>query len=112
MTAPVLSPQERLVVDALGIHDLDILAAMEEHADDIVPCESKECDKPADVRAILTCCGHNDKACTFHFERAKGVVSDWLFALLLAGDAPTCRHCKHHHPVGSRFDDLWKVVGL
>ncbi|MCC2033091.1 hypothetical protein [Microbacterium allomyrinae] len=97
-----LTPAEAAEVRRFGMFDFDILAEMEEHADDIVPCV--RCDEEATHATICrgTGCTVRQTICTAHLATVR---ADCRKKLL------TCHHCGFDAP-GTGLDSMAKVVLL
>lgn len=97
-----LTNAERTEVARFGIHDLDILAAMEEHADDVVPCI--QCGQESS-HAII-CRG---QACTVRVT----ICANHLAQVRAANRRLTirCDTCGFRAP-GTGIDSAAKVVPL
>lgn len=107
MSTPVLSPVEQDEVSRFGIHDLDVLAEMEERADDVPPCSRAACDRPAEVFLAMRCCGTGWLMCEPHLRRLRAGATEFL----KAAKRPVCTCCGQKLD-GLGFEDVYRVVTL
>lgn len=107
-----LTVEEQLHVDGIGIHDYDILAEMEEHADDVLPCCQRDCKAGAAVRIMMRCCPHFADYCDSHHGELRRLQHLFLMKIVGQGMAPKCTHCSHLYPLGSTYDDIYREVRL
>ena len=108
MTAPNPTAAEQAEVSRFGMFDLDILAEMEEHADDALPCWIADCDAEADAALVTRCCRRDRRnLCAEHVQLTR---DRWL------SEADTskvsCTTCGHVFPAGTPFDAILEVVPL
>lgn len=104
MSTPTLTPLET------PIFDDDVIASMEEHADDEVSCDMPDCDAPAHVLALTRCCRSEDRLCERHYWAGRKAVEEMAALSSFLGCAIQCRLCGHVFPGGAVFDDLFRVV--
>lgn len=101
MSTPLLTPLES------AIFDEDVIAEMEKHIDDAVPCIAPNCTHPAWWRLTLSCCGSSFPMCDAHVKRHKARASE-----VLATYAGTfCRVCRSSLS-GKSYDEAFTVVLL
>lgn len=111
MTA-TLSPTEHAEAVRYGIHDTDVLAEMEEHADDVAACEAEGCEKGITKLTRLRCCDSGWRTCDEHFAEGKQQARSFLLYCEMRKSKPTCLACRHVFRLGARFDDVYSVVDL
>lgn len=97
-----LTASERGEVSRFGIHDLDILADMEEHADDVVPCV--QCGQESSHAVICRgqACSVRATICTPHLTQLR--TENRRLSI-------RCDECGFCAP-GTGIDSAAKVVSL
>lgn len=101
MTVPLLTPLDT------PIFDEDVIAEIEEHLDDVVPCVGPTCEAPAWWQVIMVCCGAAFPMCDEHRARHRTRAT-----FILAIHAGTfCKVCKVSLS-GFSYDDAFRVVPL
>lgn len=105
-SAATLSPEEQLHVDAIGIHDLDVLADMEEHADETPQCVAGE--HLAVARVVATCCGNSVLTCRDHL--TAHIV--WAEMQLVLGGGVKCSGCGRQFEYPTTVEEILREVPL
>lgn len=106
MTAPVLSPEEQLHTDAIGLHDLDILAEMEELADETPECAAGA--HPAVARILTTCCSNSVLTCRDHL--TAHII--WAEMQLVLGGGVKCSGCGRQFEYPTKVEEILREVPL
>jgi len=104
----VLSPAEQQEVTRFGIHDDDVIADMEAHLDDIVPCIAPSCTNEARWQIIMICCGAAFPMCGEHLTRHRVRAS---FILDTARNRTFCKSCQASL-TGLDYDEVFRTVTL
>jgi hypothetical protein len=90
------------------IFDDDVLAEMEGHVDEVIPCGG--CGDRAAWRVEMRCCHADGFVCSKCRARMRG--NALLQEILRGSRANKCVHCDHEFPIGLRFKDVVLEVPL
>jgi|GEM_PF-2318981 len=103
MSLPLLTPLDT------PIFDEDVIAEMEEHFDDVVPCLPDDCGEPAVLLLANRCCSAGITVCARHYARCRAW---WAVFVLLHRHSMTCISCGHVCTAGTPFEEAFKEVPL
>ncbi|ALJ20395.1 hypothetical protein [Microbacterium sp. No. 7] len=103
MSAPLLTPLDS------PIFDDDVISEMEEHLNDAAACETDECVRGAEVRAVARCCGRTTLLCTEHLHLARRSVEATLALCCIVGRPSSCLACGARFPAGTVFNEIYEV---
>ena len=93
------------MTEVLGETDVDWLTLIDYELEK--PCETKRgCDKVAEWRFILKCCGGSIFFCTQH----KEFEVQWV--IRHSGQVVNCLKCQHRFPLGVLITDIYNILPI
>jgi len=101
------STHEQGEIARFGMFDTEVLAEMEQHADDVPVCFANDCGHTADHVLITMCCGDRRLICCECL-----ALAEEAWRKTLGDDITFCKVCGHRFPKRSAFRDVLRVVEL